>query len=195
MCTCAVTLWTGDMPEAERLVALLIQHSNKCSLSFWHFWGRCFELVIARRTGDRTSGRPVLRDPMCTPLYQETLASLDAELATEAVFARAETGLAGWSTAEVLRIKAEALLNADGGNTTEAEMLLHRSLKLAREQGALAWELRSATSLAHFWHGQRRTQEASCLLRSVRDRFSEGFRTSDLLRADALLETNLRARC
>ena len=72
--------------------------------------------------------------------------------------------------------------------TAAAEAAFQESLRTAREQDAMAWELRTATSLAGAWRGQRRTREARDLLASVRARFTEGFGTADLVRAAALLE-------
>jgi predicted ATPase/DNA-binding winged helix-turn-helix (wHTH) protein len=191
MCSCAVVLWTGDLPEATRLVAMLRHHSSQHSLPFFQFWGRCFELALARRYGEKRAGWPVLRDPMCTPIYRETLASLDEGLATDEALVRAENGLAGWCAAELLRVKAQTLLRktkAEEEGDGAAEGLLLRSLDIAREQGALSWELRTAMSLARLWHSQHRTQEARDLLGSVHARFTEGFGTTDLVNAGTLLK-------
>src|SRR5207247_1574456 len=84
--------------------------------------------------------------------------------------------------------KAETLLRQADGNAAVAEGLFQRSLDTARKQGALSWELRTATSLARLWHGQRRTREAHDLLASVRARFTEGFETADLVKARMVLE-------
>jgi predicted ATPase len=72
--------------------------------------------------------------------------------------------------------------------TAAAGAAFQESLRTAREQGAMAWELRTATSLAGAWRAQRRIREARDLLASVRARFTEGFGTADLVRAAALLE-------
>ena len=47
-------------------------------------------------------------------------------------------------------------------------------------------------SLARLWHRQRKTSEARKLLAAVYERFTEGFDTTDLVEAKALLKT-LRA--
>jgi predicted ATPase len=87
---------------------------------------------------------------------------------------------------EIMRIKGELL--ASGPHWSEAEYWFSRSLDLAREQSALAWELRTATSLAHLWGRQGRHDKAQCVLRSVYDRFTEGFETPDLSAAKRLLD-------
>lgn len=70
--------------------------------------------------------------------------------------------------------------------TAAQEHFLH-SLDWARRQSALSWELRTSTSLARLQHQQGRTQKARELLTSVYDRFTEGFKTSDLIAAKGLL--------
>jgi predicted ATPase/DNA-binding winged helix-turn-helix (wHTH) protein len=185
---CGVLLRTGDLQEARRLIAMLLDHSSRHSLAYWHFWGRCLELALARKSGNMTVGQSTLHDPLCSPLHQESLATLDEGLATQEAFVRAEYGLAGWCAAELLRVKAEALLSERGANAAAAERVLRRSLEIAARQGALSWELRAATSLARLWHAQRRTPEARNLLASVHTRFMEGFESTDLVKARTLLE-------
>jgi predicted ATPase len=58
---------------------------------------------------------------------------------------------------------------------------------LARNHGALLWELRAATNLARLWQGGDRVVEARELLLRVYGQFREGFATPDLLEAKALL--------
>jgi predicted ATPase len=53
----------------------------------------------------------------------------------------------------------------------------------------LSWELRAATSLAQLRRDQGRSAEALALLQPVYNRFTEGFDTTDLKVAKALLDT------
>jgi predicted ATPase len=102
--------------------------------------------------------------------------------------ARAEQTEAGWYLAELLRTKGELLLLGQGPSTVAtAEACFRQALDVARRQGALSWELRSATSLARLWSGQRRVNEARKLLGPVYRRFTEGFETADLVAARTLL--------
>jgi len=91
-----------------------------------------------------------------------------------------------WWLPEALRIKGEILLL---GQQSEAGYdHFRRSLELSRGQGALSWELRAATSLARLLRRQGRSADAVTLLRSVYDLFTEGFDTTDLKEAKALLD-------
>jgi predicted ATPase len=60
--------------------------------------------------------------------------------------------------------------------------------QLAREQGALFWELRVALSVAHLRVSQGRRDEAIASLAAVCDCFTEGFATMDMQAARTLLE-------
>jgi predicted ATPase len=98
-----------------------------------------------------------------------------------------------WNTPELLRVDAELLLwhNTPGaGAAAEAKLL--RALEVAREQTALSWELRVAMSLAPLWLRHGRTIAAHELLSATYAKFTEGFGTSDLIRARGLMEA-LRA--
>jgi predicted ATPase len=61
------------------------------------------------------------------------------------------------------------------------------SIRLAQSQEALAWELRTATSLARLWRDLGRISEAHELISAVYNRFREGYKTDDLRAANSLL--------
>jgi predicted ATPase len=89
--------------------------------------------------------------------------------------------------AEHHRIRAEILLDQDGGMHEEAGNLLRRALEIARAQEAKWFELRAATSLARLLRDQGRRDEARALLQPLYGWFTEGFDTGDLKDAKALL--------
>jgi len=70
----------------------------------------------------------------------------------------------------------------------EAEGCFQNAIEVARRQKAKSWELHAALSLARFWKGQGRIQEAKDLLEEVYGCFTEGFETKDLREARALLD-------
>lgn len=119
-------------------------------------------------------------------LIEDTLITFGADEVNEAAFERARAGSAGWCAPEILRVCAEQWVQR--GDSRAAEALLLETLGLAHQQGALAWELRCATSLAQLWQQQGRLQAARDLLGSVYGRFTEGFTTRDLVRAGSLLD-------
>ena len=118
----------------------------------------------------------------------QTAAQFDESLAAaDEALERTERSNALWWTPEALRIKGETLLLCKG-DTSAAEDHFCRSLDLARRQGALSWELRTATSLARLRRDTGRIRGARELLSSVYGRFTEGFGTADLRSAKALIE-------
>ena len=70
-----------------------------------------------------------------------------------------------------------------------AEDHFRQALDWARRQGALSWELRTATSLARLRRDQNRSAEAIALLAPIYNRFTEGFETADLKAAKALIDS------
>jgi predicted ATPase len=81
------------------------------------------------------------------------------------------------------------LWRGEPGAVASAEVKLQRSLELARQQGALSWELRTAVSLARLRMGQDRPREAREALAPVYGKFTEGFATLDLRSARAILQS------
>jgi predicted ATPase len=122
-------------------------------------------------------------------LIKEIMVTLDSRFIDDALLERAENGTAGWSTAEILRARADALLTEDcPTGVSAAEAVLLKALAVAKTQGALAWELRSATSLAQLWQRQGHFQQAYELLAPIYQRFTEGFATPDLTKVRRLLD-------
>ena len=81
-------------------------------------------------------------------------------------------------------------MTAEGRGQTadvEAEACFHQSLEVARRQNAKSWELRTAMSLSRLWLRQCKQDQARQLLSEVYGWFTEGFDTTDLKEARALL--------
>ena len=113
----------------------------------------------------------------------------DAFAAINDAIARAERTEELWQFAEFLRVKGELLLLPGAfRDWAAAEDYFRRALDRARRQGALSWELRAAASLVRLLRDQGCSAEALALLQPVYDQFTEGFETSDLKAAKAVLE-------
>jgi len=93
-----------------------------------------------------------------------------------------------WYAPELYRLKGVLLLQQSANHGTEAERCFHHALEIARHQQAKSFELRTATSLARLWQQQGKRQEASDLLAPVYGWFTEGFDTTDLQEAKALVD-------
>src|SRR5260370_9907864 len=96
---------------------------------------------------------------------------------------------AGWIAPELLRLRGELLLSQGAPAAAEtAESLFRQALDEARQQEALSWELRTATSLARLLSNQGHPSDAIACLEPVYRRFTEGFGTADLIAAKQLLD-------
>ena len=209
LCVCwisAVTvfLWTGDWSEADRIIDRLIACAEKYSLRPYHAIGLGLKGELSLRQGDAQAGQNLLtacldaleagHHQSLTAVFISDLAmSLaragqvdEADAAIDRAMAWGEPTRSHFHLPEMMRIKGEIL--ASGSRSCEAETWFSRSIDLAREQSALAWELRAATSLAHLWARQGRCDEGQRVLRPVYDRFTEGFDTPDLRVAKGLLD-------
>ncbi|UVL42722.1 helix-turn-helix transcriptional regulator [Pseudomonas sp. B21-040] len=179
---CLIAHYNGDTRTARELLRLLLEQAQKHSVLLFHTWARHYAQVI-----DQTQAH--LPPPPGSGLIKDIMVTLDSGFVDDALQQRADTGTAGWSTAEILRARASALLTEDCPLKTEAaEAVLIRALNVARTQGALAWELRSATSLAQLWQRQGRYRPAHELLEPIYQRFTEGFSTPDLTKVRRLLD-------
>jgi predicted ATPase len=96
-----------------------------------------------------------------------------------------ETGERYWE-AERHRLRAELLLMQ--GDEAGAEASLQKAVEVARRQSAKSWELRSTVSLARLWRDRGKVDAARQMLAETYGWFTEGFVTTDLKAARALLE-------
>ncbi|MGE8066948.1 ATP-binding protein [Pseudomonas sp. NPDC089569] len=179
---CLIAHYNGDTRNARELLQLLLDQSQKHSVPLFHSWAQHYAQVI-----DSAHVQPA--PPAATGLIKEIMVTLSAACIDDDLRHRANSGAAGWSTAEILRADAETLLSADCPvKERTAETLLLGALDVAKSQGALAFELRSATSLARLWLHQRRFQQAHQLLAPIYHRYTEGHATPDLTAVRTLLD-------
>ncbi len=188
MAAIPIALWSGDDGEAAAMTVRLAEEGSRYSLAYWHSWATAFHALLRTRAG--TDSTP----PQASGALQlETFATFAVDLLTPTSMLRADNGEAGWCRAELYRAKGEWLL-AQGapGAAKAAEALFQRSLELARQQGARAWELRAAMSLTRLWQPRQRAEGVK-LLAGVLQHFTEGDTSADVLIAKALLESGVPA--
>ncbi len=141
--------------------------------------------------------------PWFLALYAQTLADTgETDGALDAIVrarAMCDASDEGYYAAELCRLHAELTLAADAKDARpQAEGLLRRSLHIAEDQGAQAWRLRSAVSLACHWpaHPQALATFASLKVMlpgtndviAMEDKSLDGaFSTWDMQRARALV--------
>jgi predicted ATPase/DNA-binding winged helix-turn-helix (wHTH) protein len=206
---CRIAPMTGDFATADREIARLIEVAKGLNAHLWETAGHFLKGHLLVERGEFAQGLLVLRDAFetCdrtgwhisyaefkgalalgfagTGRLDEALVALDDAMAADREGADGH----GWYAPELLRIKGEVLLQqAADQSTVAAEDCFNQAAQMAREQGALFWELRVALSVARLRVSQGRHHEARAPLASVYDRFTEGFATADLQAARTLLE-------
>jgi predicted ATPase len=93
--------------------------------------------------------------------------------------------------AELHRLKGELLMMQDDETETnlyQAEGCFQHAIEVSRRQQAKSCELRAVMSLCRLWQRQGKAAEAHQVLAEIYDWFTEGFDTTDLIEARALLE-------
>ncbi len=208
--SCLIALWAGNLAAAESYAEMLLDLSRRHGFAPWGEFASRIKGVVFIKAGDIKTGSPLLRaglDEINDPDFGIWFLTGLTELAGALGHAgRIADGLAtiergidqsegGWLAPELLRIKGELLLLQRPTGTTEAaEDVFRQALDIARQQEALSWELRAATSLARLLRNQRRPADAIVCLRPIYDRFTEGFGTADLIAAKRLLDDLASAR-
>jgi predicted ATPase/DNA-binding winged helix-turn-helix (wHTH) protein len=205
--TSTVSLWRGDLDEAERRIQRLVAHAARHSFDPYRAVGLALtgELAIVR--GDTAAGIALLRHALglmqaeqyhlLTIAFHRVLAEGllltgeidEAALVIDAALARSDALDEHSGTAELLRVRGEVLLRMTPPDRHAADGAFHRSQEQAKSQSALSLELRSTMARARLWSGQGRSAEAVDLLESIYQRFTEGFDTVDLRHASHLLAT------
>jgi len=90
--------------------------------------------------------------------------------------------------AEIERLAGEIVLLMNSENVPEAERYTRRAIEVAKQLDGKWFELRAATSLARLLRDTNRRDEARSMLAEIYNWFTEGFDTTDLKDAKALLE-------
>ena len=201
-----VSLYVRDYESARRHLEHGLEHATRHGLTIWRMMSACvrtrWDLYVGRLV-DLAANREALAAVQQSGFrmrYPNYLTNYGEALARQGDFSR---GLACIDEAmalseasgqvvgmpEMLRIKGNVLWFSDRARADEAVQCYLRSIEIARRDGALSWELRSAISLVKVarQHGNREPAEA--MLAAAYGRFDEGFSTGDLQRARALIDT------
>ncbi|HLG81898.1 MAG TPA: winged helix-turn-helix domain-containing protein [Bradyrhizobium sp.] len=202
----SVLLWTGDHRGAEDYIDASIAIAESYSLGPLAAVGRARRAQLAIRRGHSRTAIGELRASLAEIhavryelittefnicLVQGLMTNGELDEATALLDDTIRQVNAKGDTCympELLRVKAGLLRATPEGDPDRAEACLTQSLDLSRSQGALGWELRTATDLAALWLGKGRRQAANEVLHRAYDRFTEGFDTADLRAAARLMK-------
>jgi predicted ATPase/DNA-binding winged helix-turn-helix (wHTH) protein len=199
---CPLALWCGDEDLARYFIELLAQHAKQNAFSYMGERSAHYAVLLEAHAGLRppptAETLPGFRKLEVAD--REMLTTIAPTLIDESTISRAHIGEVSWSTSEMLRAQGERLLSVDEDRHGEtAESLFQRAIHIARQQGAFAWELRAATSMARLKRGQGATTSGVAILDPVLARVVEGRDTRDVkaafaLRADLAQDQGARER-
>ena len=205
---CPISFHTGDLDAATRYGTMLIEHTKRHRIRLWQMWARCFLSLVAIKRGEAFEGLTTLRDELekagdarLLPRFLLILGELSARLGevgeiadglgnVNNTLARCKTLDHGLYLSDLLRIKGDLLLkDGTAGSIANAKGCFHEALQIARRQGALFWELRSALSLARLLVTEARPDAARKVLAPAYSKFTEGFNMADMIAARTLLNS------
>jgi predicted ATPase/DNA-binding winged helix-turn-helix (wHTH) protein len=200
-----VFLWRGDLGRAGEFIERLITYAGRYSLAPYRAVGVALKGELAVTRGETGAGLNLLRNALetlhaeqhnvLTTVFASAVAEglrktgqFDEALITiNGAIAQAASCGVMFDMAELLRIKGQILVAMPRPDRASAVDCLMHSLGVAREQSALAWELRSAMALARLLAENGHRDQARDTLSPVYDRFTEGFKTADLRAAHQLI--------
>jgi predicted ATPase/DNA-binding winged helix-turn-helix (wHTH) protein len=192
----------GDYAGASKLLDELSGHLGSHALPTWDISLRCLRAMLQVQSGDLSAMYRLhtalgeLHAAGYHLRFNSYLGSLAAGLEASGrrdkglrviddALACCEAGKEHWCLSELLRIKGTLL---EASDAAAAEEHFKRALSIARQQGAVSWELRIASSLTQLKARQGAQGENRELLEAVYGKFTEGFSTADLRRAKALID-------
>lgn len=184
---------------------MLLDDSTANHVTMWNMFERCLKgmlLILQRDAGGLSSlwtGLEWLRGAgigLHYALFQGALTtvmaaaeqSAEAEPVVDEALDRCERGEERWCLPELQRVKGEIhRVGKPAHPIGAAEDHFKKALELVHRQQALYWELPAAMSPAELWRQHCEPDAATSLHFSVSTRSSEGFGTSDLRAAHALI--------
>ena len=209
---CPIALHVGDLGLADRYTAMLHRYTTDHALDVWRTYADGFRGQIMIREdafirGDEfragmaklhaaldmleRGGFVLLRVPFLSALAEAFLTDgrHAAALATvDRALGHCEAAGERWALAELYRVRGEILLaESKAGAAANAERQFRLAVTVSRQQKALSWEIRAATSLARLLLRQGKADDSRDVLAPVLDMFTEGHALPDLKAADELL--------
>jgi hypothetical protein len=195
LAACPIAFWCSADQQAGEWVSDLMRESSRFKLDFWRSYGEWFQGAMHRRaafTGSESTPPAVAEPGRQQPapgLLFDTMLTIAPEAVALDPNAEESLRAPGWAGPEKLRLMGElAWREAPGDEAGRAEMLFLRSVEMAEQQNALAWNLRASLSLAKLWADRGRRRDALGLLQTIHARFSEGRETRDLRTAAVWLQ-------
>ncbi|WP_312016505.1 winged helix-turn-helix domain-containing protein [Bradyrhizobium liaoningense] len=199
-----VFYWNEELESYEDSIDRLLAESRTHKLATLQIVAEAMKGIALLARGATGSGLPMLKGSveklqnhrfgavagLSVPLAAALAATNHGEAALDMInraIAQARRCSFLMEMPDMLRVKAEALMRKASPDVLQAEQNLEHSLELARQQGALGYELRTAIVLARLRQRQGRYRDAGEILAPVYGQFTEGYHTRSLKTASDLL--------
>lgn len=201
-------VFRGDAQAIRRQADTVVTLAREQGLSLWLAWGTILQGWALTLEGNPQEGIRYLLSGLNLPQSESNHIHRPYHmlLLVKAYANAGETGQAlrlladimtlideskeRFAEAELKRVKGELTFKLGGdGAAAAAESCLLESLDISRAQGAKAWELRAATSLARLWAHQGKDREALEILRPVHGWYAQDLDTEDLREAKRVLDS------
>lgn len=200
----AVYYWNHELEEYEEHIERLLTESHRFNLDSLKMFGEAMQGIALLSRGEVNIALVMLKGAVekmqshrfggasgfYIPLALAFAAANQGNEALDTIdqaIAEAKSRNFLMEMPDMLRARGEVLILNGSPKFPQAEESFRQSLELARAQGALGYELRTAVSLARLWLQQGRRNESRDLLAPIYARFSEGFDTHWLTAARELL--------
>jgi hypothetical protein len=202
----SIALKNGDLEAAEKYNKELLQRAHELSSDVYRSFALTAKAILTSANASSEASLEILEAAqrllrrtnhlmfycICADDIAWTLAKCgrlqQASAVVDEVLGVLDRGGAEWQRPELLRVKGELdLLERGATAALAAERLFRQSLEIARAQCALGWLLRTGCSFARLLDQQGRRNEAVATLAPIYAQFTEGFDTTDPLRARSLL--------
>jgi predicted ATPase len=199
-----VFYWNEELEDYEEHIDRLVVETRRHSLATLQIVGEAMKGIALLARGEAGPGLAMLKSSveklqsqrfgvvagLCAPLAAALAATDQGDEALDTIdraIAQARHCNFMMEMPDMMRARAEVLTRRSKPDFLQAERSLKQSLELARRQGTLGYELRTAISLARLWLRQGRREEARDMLAPIYGRFTEGFHTRGLTAARELL--------
>ena len=197
---------SGELDLAEERTKALTELSSEHGFGFWAAQAAHMQGHVLASRGQREEGLEQLRKShaaleasgmelgkwgdlaMQAQAYGKLGERDKAMILLAEAEAEAEKQQMSEHYSELYRFKGETLQTLSKDNHAEAEKCFRKALEVANRQGAKSYELKTAMSLSRFLKDHGKKEEARAILAEVYNSFTEGFDTSDLKKASALLQ-------
>lgn len=200
-----VSILVGGLRSAEEYADWLIAFGKSHSLGPYLHLGGVYKGTLAVYGGNPRAGVQTLQDCLkqLRAVHYEMLTTEFNIVLTQGLMAigRGDEGMAlidetirrieesgqYYLLPEALRMRGCAILASPECRIDDVGACFAQSLELSRRQGARAWELRTAISLARLWAKRGEPEDGRKLLQPILEHFTEGRDTADLRTATCLL--------